>query len=125
MRAKSTLAKLLTSDDRIFEADQFFYDENGKYNFDVSKLNLAHKFCQMRVENAMEDDENDLNSIIVVSNTSTTEEELKPYIDLANKYWYDITSLVVENRHGNSSVHNVPNETLDKQRKRLLNNLKL
>ena len=122
---KSTLAKLLTSDYRIFEADQYFYDENDNYNFEASKLDFAHKWCQLCVESAMEIDEHFLNSVIVVSNTSTTEEEMKPYIDLANKYNYQVTSLIVENRHGNSSIHNVPQETLDKQRKRLLNNIKL
>ena len=60
---------------------------------------------------------------IVVSNTSTTEKELQPYLDLATKYDYKVVSLIVENRHGNSSVHNVPDETIDKMRNRF--NIKL
>jgi hypothetical protein len=55
---------------------------------------------------------------IVVSNTSTTEKELQPYLDLANEYGYKVVSLIVENRHGNSNVHSVPQETLQKMKDR-------
>ena len=58
------------------------------------------------------------NSEIVVSNTSTTEKELQPYINLANEYGYNIVSLVIENRHGNKNEHRVPDETLDAMKKR-------
>jgi hypothetical protein len=54
----------------------------------------------------------------VVSNTLTTEKELKPYYELAEKYNYTVFSLIVENRHGGTNVHNVPEETLDKMEKR-------
>jgi hypothetical protein len=55
---------------------------------------------------------------IVVSNTATTERELEPYLKLAKSYGYIVVSLIVENRHGNKSVHGVPDETLEKMRKR-------
>ena len=55
---------------------------------------------------------------IVVSNTSTTQKELQPYIDLANEYSYNIVSLIVENRHGNKNEHGVPDETLEVMKKR-------
>jgi predicted kinase len=117
---KSTFANYMFSNN-IFEADKYFYDEFGNYNFDASKLDLAHKWCQDQVIVAMT--ENLLSngkyySEIVVSNTSTTEKELKPYLDLAMTYNYNIISLIVENRHGNSSVHNLPAETIEKMRKR-------
>jgi predicted kinase len=54
----------------------------------------------------------------VVSNTFTQEWEMQSYIDLAKKYGYQVTTLIVENRHGNSNVHNVPAETLDRMRQR-------
>ena len=66
--------------------------------------------------------DNTLNSFfyrkIVVSNTSTTERELQPYLDLANEFGYTVVSLVVENRHGNTNVHDVPQETLQKMKDR-------
>ena len=62
---------------------------------------------------------------IVVSNTLTSEYEMEPYLEFAKKYGYQIVSLVVENRHGNSSIHDVPKETLDKMETRLKNSIKL
>jgi predicted kinase len=43
---------------------------------------------------------------------------MKPYIDLANQYGYTIFTIIVENRHGNSSVHDVPEETMKKMKDR-------
>ena len=117
---KSTFANYMFSNN-IFEADQYFYDEDGNYNFDASKLYEAHKWCQLRVEHAMEDnlESNGMYfSEIVVSNTSTTEKELEPYLELAKKYDYQVVSLIVENRHGSKSIHNVPIETIEKMKNR-------
>jgi len=117
---KSTFARLMWSEYTICEADQYWYDKEGNYNFDASKLRQAHEWCQAKVRQFMED--NTLNDQfyreIVVSNTSTTEKELQPYLDLANEFGYKVVSLVVENRHGNSNVHNVPQETLQKMKDR-------
>ena len=55
---------------------------------------------------------------VIVSNTSTTEKELKPYLALAEEYGYAVTSIIVENRHGGQSIHNVPQETIDEIRAR-------
>jgi NEDD4-binding protein 2 len=55
---------------------------------------------------------------IVIANTSTTEKEMKPYLDLAKEFGYRVFSVVVENRHGGINVHNVPEETLEKMRNR-------
>ena len=55
---------------------------------------------------------------IVVSNTFTTEKEMKPYYKLAEQYGYRVHSLIVENRHGGINEHNVPDETLEKMKKR-------
>jgi predicted kinase len=117
---KSTFANYMFSNN-IFEADHYFYDEDRNYNFDASKLYEAHKYCQLRVEHAME--ANLISggvyfSEIVVSNTSTTEKELEPYLELAKKYDYQVVSLIVENRHGNKSVHNVPEETIERMKQR-------
>lgn len=118
---KSTFVKhLMTSlsglafSSRHFEADQYFYDTEGNYNFDVEKLGAAHFQCQRKTYEAMEE----LINCIFVSNTFTTEKEMKPYIKMAEELGYQIVSLVVENRHGNKSVHNVPEETMTKMRDR-------
>ena len=117
---KSTFANYMFSNN-IFEADQYFYDEDSNYNFDASKLHDAHKWCQSRVERAMEcnlDTEGQYYSEIVVSNTSTTEKELEPYLELAKKYDYQVVSLIVENRHSGVSKHNVPVETIERMKNR-------
>lgn len=117
---KTSFANLIWNNYAIHEADKYFYDKEGNYNFDITKLHQAHKWCQEQVETCMKD--NELNPQyypeIVVSNTSTTEKEMQPYLDLAARYGYRVVSLIVENRHGNSSVHNVPDETMEKMRNR-------
>jgi predicted kinase len=107
---KSSLAKLICEENAIFEADNFFYNENGEYVFDVNKLNEAHKECFNGVKTAMAKSVNK----IVLSNTSTTEKELKPYLELAKEFNYRVFSVIVENRHGNKSIHDVPEETITK-----------
>jgi predicted kinase len=117
---KTSFANSIWNEYAICEADKYFYDKDGNYNFDASKLHLAHKWCYECVEERMKD--NAINPQyypeIVVSNTLTTEKELQPYQELAQKYGYRVVSIIVENRHGNPSVHNVPKETLDKMKAR-------
>lgn len=117
---KTSFANLIWSSYVICEADQFFYDEAGNYNFDATKLGQAHKACQEKVETFMQDNQNNHQFYpeIVVSNTSTTEKELQPYYDLALKYGYTVVSLIVENRHGGQNVHGVPDEKLEQMRNR-------
>lgn len=134
---KTTLADFLVgtldsdvSDVRAFAADDYFYTGNGEYEFDKDQIHFAHLSCQQNVEIAMIDGvkvhEDYVNgdrqyepiSIVIVHNTSTAPKELKPYMELAERYGYEVTSLIVENRHGNKSVHNVPDETLSRMRDR-------
>ena len=104
------------------EADMFWYlDDEDVYAFDASKLGEAHLWCKKTVLGFMEYGVD----YIIVSNTFTTEKELEPYLVLAKDYGYIVTSLVVENRHGNTDVHNVPENIKQKQATRLKNNLKL
>jgi predicted kinase len=117
---KSTFANWIWNEYLICEADKFFIDKEGNYNFDATKLSEAHKWCKEQVEIRMKDNQANPQFYpeIVVSNTFTQEWEMKPYIDLANQYGYTIFTIVVENRHGNSSVHNVPEETINKMKNR-------
>jgi predicted kinase len=113
---KSTLAKMLVGKKEYYhkEADMFFVDRDGNYNFQPSKIKDSHAWCQEEVEFLL----NLEHSPVVVSNTFTQEWEMKPYIDLANQYGYTIFTIIVENRHGNSNVHNVPEETIEKMKNR-------
>lgn len=95
-------------------ADDFFITEEGDYEFDASRLGEAHNLCKLTVETAM-----DANfDAIFVSNTSTTQKELNPYLEMAKAYDYRVISLVVENRHGNSNIHEVPENSLKRMENR-------
>ena len=56
---------------------------------------------------------------VVVHNTFTSNKELEPYMQACRDRNMLFTSIVVENRHGNTSVHSVPESTLIKMRRRL------
>jgi predicted kinase len=111
---KSTFANTITNEFSVCEADKFFYDKEGNYNFDTNKLSQAHTWCKEQVEIRMKD--NQINEQfyphIVVSNTFTKEWEMNEYFELAKQYGYMVFTIIVENRHGSKSVHNVPEATM-------------
>lgn len=110
---KSTFAKTLGCP--VYEADQYFIDEeSGEYKFEPSKIKLAHKWCQLRVEHNMEDGIEK----IAVSNTFTQEWEMEPYFEMAKRHGYKVFSLIVENRHGGTNVHEVPEEKVEQMKNR-------
>jgi predicted kinase len=103
-----------------FEADKFFMI-NGEYKFDYTKLKQAHDLCRHSTEAAMSIG----HERVIVSNTFTTEDQMHPYLDLAKDYGYRVVSLVIENRHGNKSIHDVPEESLIAMESKLRNSIKL
>ena len=54
---KSTFANTITNEFSVCEADKFFYDKEGNYNFDATKLSQAHKWCRDEVEIRMKDNQ--------------------------------------------------------------------
>jgi predicted kinase len=112
---KSTFAKTLVTKDYCHkEADMFFIDRDGNYNFNPSQIKDAHKWCQEEMNFLMRLE----HSPVVVSNTFTQEWEMDPYFEMAKEYGYKIFTIVVENRHGGVNEHNVPEEVLTKMRDR-------
>jgi predicted kinase len=113
---KSTFAKNLVGEKDYChkEADMFFVDRDGNYNFEPSKIKDAHQWCQEEMDFLMRLE----HSPVVVSNTFTQEWELQPYYELAIKYGYYVTSIIVENRHEGTNEHGVPDEVLTKMRER-------
>ena len=115
---KSTLANDLcnATDDKVsshFETDMHFM-VNGKYIFDRSKLGEYHQKTIQQVEEVMKNPKH--NERIIVSNTFTQRWEMKPYIDLANKYGYKVQEITVKADFG--SVHNVPPEAIQRMKDR-------
>lgn len=140
---KSFTANLLSENGKypVLSADMFFEDENGNYNWDASKIKEAHAWCKFQCEGLMRDGNkvvefptivsttvgskngyrspgyNYFNKIFV-ANTFTQEWEMDDYYKLAEKYGYDVVSLIVENRHDGVSTHDVPPTTIEKMKER-------
>lgn len=113
---KTTLAKFLEEEISgaiAVCADDYFETREG-YVFKVEELGNAHAYCQGKVNEMMEE----AVPVIVVHNTSTTMKEMRPYLKMAEEHGYQVTSVIVENRHGNGSVHRVPTETINKMEQR-------
>jgi len=109
---KSTLAKVIGGS--YVEADMFFVDDAGNYNFDASHLKDAHEWCHDLVFMDVLKDV----PLIVVSNTFTQEWEMKPYYEIAKQYGYQVHSVIVENRHGGVNTHGVPEDKLEVMKNR-------
>lgn len=113
---KSTFANVLAGATKAynFEADRYLINDAGEYDWNPDRVRQAHIQCQRGVLHIMRYYNND----IVLSNTSTTEKEMKPYLDMAAEHGYQVVILIVENRHGGNSVHDVPEETIQRMQNR-------
>lgn len=109
---KTTLGKTIAGT-YCYAADDYF-DLFHDGEFVPSKIKSAHKHCHLMVETALSDDV----PFVAVTNTFTQEWEFEQYIALAERYGYTVHSIIVENRHGNKSVHEVPEGTVQKMRNR-------
>lgn len=119
---KSTFVEdLVVADDVGWCEADWYFGHYDNYKFDPAKLKNAHAWCQRQIKEQMVCG----TEKVVVSNTFTTEREMKPYLNLAEKYGYTVFTVIVENRHGNKDVHNVPEETRQKQAERLYKSIKL
>ena len=109
---KSTLVKSL--DAYAVAADDYHTDADGNYNWKPENSKAGHEWCQNRVREIMETCDETICSDIAVHNTFTQAWKMQPYFALAAEYGYRVTTLIVENRHGSKSIHNVPSETIKK-----------
>lgn len=121
---KTTLGEIIlqfpgSTTNNVLSADNFFIDDKGNYNFDVTLLKQAHNDCNLKCAEMMKHEV----SRIVVANTFTEEWEMEKYYEMAERYKYRVHSLIVENRHNGKNVHNVPDDKLVQMKKRF--NVKL
>lgn len=105
---KSTLAHKLT--DNVVEADQYFYDDEGNYNWSADKLNQAHNWCFYTVKKYMEEGRDK----IAVANTFVKNKDYKRYVELAKEFGYKVDIRTCTGNYQN--IHNVPDETVEKMR---------
>ena len=140
---KSTIADMLNVCAASFSTDDMFmvkYDmyppeppENKwvsitgtKYVFDPSKLSEYHAATVQKVKDVMVDLDYEHTSgedlltprTIIVHNTFTEEWEMQPYFDLAKEFEWRVHTIIVENRHGSKSIHDVPDDVVKAQKER-------
>lgn len=114
---KSTLARTLGG--YHVEADMYFEDADGHYNFAESKLKFAHRFCQKRVEDCM----SVRIPLIVVSNTFTEFWEILPYVHLAEVHEYKVDVTTLTEVYGN--IHDVPESVIERQKNRFVSHAEI
>jgi predicted kinase len=110
---KSTRAREIVAQTgaKHYEADQYFVGDDGVYRFDPSQLYRAHRECMRRTRDSLE-----AGLDVVVSNTFTTHREIEPYIELAEELGAEVEVFVAVGNYG--SIHNVPEEALERMRAR-------
>ena len=108
---KTTFASLFDGF-HVVEADQY-WSLPGMGGFNPKKLSEAHNWCRRTVKRFMSKQMD-----VMVANTFTQEWEMNPYYDLAEEYRYRVHSLIMENRHENISLHDVPDQTIQRMKRR-------
>lgn len=113
--AKSTKAKRLRerfgNNSHHWEADMFF-KKNGAYKFDKEKLPMAHAWCLERTRWSLKNGF----TPVIVSNTFTRTREMLPYFNTCREFGAKLTIINMHHEYG--SVHNVPEEHMEKYRQR-------
>jgi cytidylate kinase len=109
---KSTVSALLSEGGKypVYGIDDYFTDENGRYQFDFKENYKAYSTCQSHVEQAMQAKK----SKIFVDNVFSLEWEMVPYFELAKKYEYMVFVMTLENRHHGKNIHGIDEEQLEK-----------
>ena len=74
------------SDDLISEADKYFIDEEGHYDFDSTLLTAAHQWAYEQIEKGMHENK----KLLITSNTFTEAWELYTYIAAVSKHKYSL-----------------------------------
>jgi len=88
-----------------FEADMFFM-RNGKYCFDASKIQDAHRWCRDKTLQALKAGKN-----VVVANTFTCKWEMKPYLDMG------FDTQIIDANGSWPNIHGVPHEAMVRMKK--------
>lgn len=120
---KSTLANKFVSDIEttiygvnIYSTDDFWYDENDQYVFDIKKLSEAHAWNYHRVDF-------DINEydVVIIDNTNIVWRDFKEYVVLAVNHGYNIMLAEPQTDWKQNvdecdikNTHNVPKWVIDK-----------
>lgn len=108
---KTTLARdMVKSGMGVYvEADMYFEDHNGNYNFDPNNIKKAHEFCIFTAGAALIEGHN-----VIVSNTFSRIWEMEPYLILPRVEKHVV--ITCEGDYG--SVHGVPADKIEQMKQR-------
>ena len=106
---KSTLAK--NFDAVHIEADMFFLNDKGHYQYDATCIEQAHLWCQNETEKQLK-----LGKDVVIANTFVRRWEMNVYQQLAKRYKATLEVKVCKGRYEN--IHGVSDAVVDKMRRR-------
>lgn len=98
--------------DYVFEADDYFVDRDT-YKFKAENLGRAHELCQFNTRTML-----NRGHSVAASNTSVSEWEVGIYETMAIECNAKFVSIIMENRHGNYSIHGVPPEKVQQMKKK-------
>lgn len=85
---------------KIWAADDYF-DIDGQYNYDFSKIKEAHQVCVMNMEDSIKN-----GYPVVIHNTNIKDWELDNIRRLAKEYQIPLMIVTLKKQYGN--VHGVP-----------------
>jgi len=102
---KTTFAKTFKA--IHLEADMYFIDQQGNYNFDPLLLKEAHQWCLQQCEQYLEKGED-----VVVANTFVKHWEMQAYRQLAKTCRARLTIKICTGNYKNT--HGVTPQTIDK-----------
>lgn len=106
---KTTLAKTYSADH--FEADMYFVNDDGEYQFDATRLKQAHCWCQDSAKQSLQQGRS-----VVVSNTFVRLWEMKPYLKMAQRHNAELEVIECQGRYANT--HGVSQAIVNEMKKR-------
>jgi predicted kinase len=109
---KSTLAKEYEhSQGHVHVEADMYLMQGDEYVFSAERRKMAHHYCRMAVEALLQ-----LHKSVVVSNTFTQRWEMSSYFEVCHRL--GIPCRVIEATGNYKSVHNVPQEAIDRMKAR-------
>ena len=125
---KSTIAGMIAdaTNGIICSTDDFWYDEDGVYNFNIAQIGIAHVQNQIKVDELMIAG----HESIIVDNTNVDQKSMQPYIDMAARYGYVVQMIQVsasfevcfKRNYARSEDRQVPIDIIKKMDEKLLIN---
>lgn len=106
---KSTLAKTLPANH--FEADMYFIQVDGQYEYQADKIAVAHQWCQKQTYSSLNKGQS-----AVVANTFVRRWEMMPYVKMAKRFGARLKVIECTGEYDN--IHGVDESTILAMKKR-------